>query len=285
MPLNLPAALSTSPTTSAADELLLDVAEGLHASALTVRSLAQQLGQPSRRVRDAIVALQDEGLVAPAGGGPGRLARFTLTGEGAAALSARGRFPGDVVMLFTDLVASTELISAHGEEGAHQRRINHLALLRAAVLRAGGYEVKGLGDGIMVAFADPVAACRCATDMQRSVAADADGLGLRVGLHAGPVLRDGDDLHGTTVITASRLCDKADSGRTLISEAVVAAAGDAVQGLLEPVGLIELKGLSEPVDTYVLSSTSHPVRRGGAPTVASGRGRRTRRSSSDRSAR
>jgi class 3 adenylate cyclase len=234
------------------DEVLLAVAERLHASELTIRTVAQELGESSRRVREAITALLGEGLVRHSGGGPGRLARFTLTAEGVEALAARGRFVGDVVMLFTDLVASTEMISAHGELGAHERRIRHLALLRAAVQRAGGHEVKGLGDGLMVAFGDPVAACRCALDMQRSVAADADGLGLRVGLHSGPVLREDDDLHGSTVIAASRLCDKAASGEVLVSEDVAARISAADGFGLAERGFQELKGLEAPVETFAL---------------------------------
>jgi class 3 adenylate cyclase len=235
-----------------ADVLLLDVAEALHASARTARQVGQDLGESSSRVREALRALVDEGIVAPAGGGPGRLARFTLTGAGAEALARRGRFPGDVVVLFTDLVASTQMIAEHGEIGAHERRIRHFALLRAAISRAGGYEVKGLGDGVMVAFPDASVALACAADMQRSVAADPDGLGLRVGLHMGPVLRDGDDLHGTTVITASRLCDQADSGQTLLSGAVREAGGHLLDGRVRAVGDKVLKGLAEPVPTYEL---------------------------------
>ncbi len=89
--------------------------------------------------------------------------------------------------------------------------------------------------------------------MQRSVAADPDGLGLRVGLHIGPVLRDGDDLHGTTVITASRLCDQAESGQTLFSGAVREAAGPLLDGHVRAVGDKVLKGLAEPVPTYELA--------------------------------
>jgi adenylate cyclase len=235
-----------------AAELLLDVAEALHASSRTSRQVAQLVGAPSGRVRELLAALLDEGVVAPAGGGPGRLARFTLTERGVDALAARGRFPGDVVVVFTDLVASTRMIAEHGEIGAHERRLRHFTLLRAAVARAGGYEVKGLGDGLMVAFPDAAVAIACASDMQRSVAADPDGLGLRVGLHCGPVLRDGDDLHGTTVITASRLCDQAQSGETLLSADVREAAGRLLDGRVRALGERELKGLSAPVTTYAL---------------------------------
>lgn len=280
MPLNdlVTAAIPGSRSTAA---LLLDVAEALHASARTSKQVGQELGESPRRVRDAIRALLDEGIVAPAGGGPGRLARFTLTAQGVEALAARGRFVGHVVVLFTDLVASTQMIAEHGELGAHERRINHLALLRAAIARSGGHEVKGLGDGVMVAFAEPTVALACASDMQRAVAADPDGLGLRVGLHLGPVLREDDDLYGTTVITASRLCDQAQSGQTLLSSAVREAAGHVLDGRVQALGERELKGLAEPVAIYALTDAlpgrgapgrgRSPVRRGRRPEAVSER--------------
>ncbi|MBO9532567.1 MAG: hypothetical protein J7513_06320 [Solirubrobacteraceae bacterium] len=256
-------------------ELLLDAAEALHASEATGRTLAKVLGEPSSRVRHALQELEREGLIRHAGGGPGRLARYTLTEAGAAALADRGRFLGDIVVLFTDLVASTQMIAEHGELGAHERRLRHFALLRKAVTRNGGHEVKGLGDGLMVAFADAHAAARCALDMQRTVGADADGLGLRVGMHRGPVLREGEDLHGSTVIAASRLCDRAESGEVLLSQAVAdALEGTTGFGLSER-GAQELKGLSVPVPTFALFDPNPERTRGGGSRSRTDRDRST----------
>ncbi len=84
--------------------------------------------------------------------------------------------------------------------------------------------MKSTGDGLMVAFASAVAAVRCAVDMQRATAA-VGGLPLRVGLDAGEPLPDGDDLYGTPVIVASRLCDTAGRGEILASEVVCRIAG------------------------------------------------------------
>ncbi|HEV8623391.1 MAG TPA: adenylate/guanylate cyclase domain-containing protein, partial [Acidimicrobiia bacterium] len=57
------------------------------------------------------------------------------------------------VVLFTDLVGSTELLGRLGEEGAEDLRRRHDQLLTQAVEAKNGRVVKGLGDGIMATFA------------------------------------------------------------------------------------------------------------------------------------
>src|SRR4051812_30886985 len=78
---------------------------------------------------------------------------------------------GVVSLLFTDVVGSTRLLDRLGDDASEALRRSHFSLLREAVRATGGQEVKSLGDGLMVAFASPVEALRCAVEMQRAVAA------------------------------------------------------------------------------------------------------------------
>lgn len=198
-----------------------------------------------RAERRLLATLEAEGLLASAPE-DGRL-RWRTTAAGVAALERHGRVPGWGAVLFTDIAASTGLIAAFGEDGAHERRRRHFALLRDAITEHGGHEVKRLGDGVMAVFADAAAATACAAAMQRAVAADADRLGLRIGVHTGELLRDGDDYYGTTVIVASRLCDRAAPGETIISEATRDRADTPAD---RPLGPLELAGLDRPVSAY-----------------------------------
>jgi DNA-binding NarL/FixJ family response regulator len=150
-----------------------------------------------------------------------------------------------VTILFTDLVGSASLFERHGDEAADAIRREHFDLLRHAVAEHGGREVKSTGDGLMVAFASAVSAVRCAVDMQRA-AAEA-GHELRVGLDAGEPLPEGEDLYGTPVIVASRLCDSAAGGEILASEVVCRIAGPRVPEPIQPVGALRLRGVSERV--------------------------------------
>ena len=99
----------------------------------------------------------------------------------------------------------------------------------------------------MVAFSSAVAAVRCAVEMQRTTAA-AGELELSVGIDAGEPLPEGDDLYGTPVIVASRLCDAAGPGEILISESTYQAVHNRIPAQrLEPV---KVKGFAEPVPVY-----------------------------------
>lgn len=154
---------------------------------------------------------------------------------------------GVVTFLFTDLVGSTALIDRLGDDAADSVRRHHFDVLRKAVEEAGGEEVKNLGDGVMVSFASPVAALSCAVAMQRSMA-EGD-LRIRVGVHAGEPVHEGDDYFGTPVVVAKRLCDRADGAQILTTELLAGLVGTRGGFQFLPRGRLALKGLSEPVAT------------------------------------
>ena len=68
---------------------------------------------------------------------------------------------------------------------------------------------------------------------------------IRIGLDAGEPLPDGDDLYGTPVIIASRLCDVAKPGEILASDVVRQIAGPRVEELMQPAGALRLSGMEE----------------------------------------
>ena len=159
-----------------------------------------------------------------------------------------GERAGLVTLLFTDLVASTELLARLGDDAAEEVRRVHFGALRQAVADAGGEEVKSLGDGLMVAFGSVVAALGCAVAMQRRVAehnraGSGPALEVRVGLHAGEPVRDGGDFHGEAVVVAKRLCDLAAGGQILTSELVTNLVGSRGGFSFRPLGRLQLKGL------------------------------------------
>ena len=158
---------------------------------------------------------------------------------------------GVVAILFTDLVGSTEVLDRLGDDAAEELRRAHFSLLRRAVADADGTEVKSLGDGLMVTFASPVQALSCAVAMQRAIAdhnraEPGRALQVRVGLHAGDPVRHDDDLHGTAVVVAKRLCDRAEGGQILASDLVAGLAGKRGEFRFRSAGRLKLKGLSEP---------------------------------------
>lgn len=140
---------------------------------------------------------------------------------------AAGREAGSAfrIILFTDLVGSTEMVQRLGDERAMALLRTHDAIVRDALARAGGREVKHTGDGIMASFASVQAALRCAGEIQRgfaehATAHPADAMRVRIGMSAGEPVAQDDDLFGATVQLAARLCDRADPGCVLVSGVV-----------------------------------------------------------------
>jgi class 3 adenylate cyclase/tetratricopeptide (TPR) repeat protein len=157
-----------------------------------------------------------------------------------------------LTVLFTDAVASTEVLSRLGDDRFSDVQESHLGLLRSAAGVNAGREVKSLGDGLMVAFTGAAEALACAVEMQQAVEASQrrgeEGLPLRVGLSAGDVtVADDGDLHGTAVVEAARLCAAASPGQVLGTETVRALAGSRGGHVFTALGPVELKGLAEPL--------------------------------------
>jgi class 3 adenylate cyclase/pimeloyl-ACP methyl ester carboxylesterase len=128
---------------------------------------------------------------------------------------------GDVLMmtvLFTDIVASTEHQARVGPREWSRLTDRHDAMVRAALGRHRGREVKTTGDGFLATFDATGRALRCATE----ILSDAKDLGLdlRAGVHAGEVEVRGDDIAGLAVTIAKRVCDLAGPDQVLVSETV-----------------------------------------------------------------
>ena len=146
-------------------------------------------------------------------------------------LSETRRQPeGTVTILITDIEASTALVTELGDERARAICREHDQLLRDALARYGGIEVKHQGDGLMAAFSSARRAVLCAIDMQRAIARhsaanEGSPLRVRIGLNTGEVIAEERDYFGETVILASRIAGKARGGQILVSQVTKALVG------------------------------------------------------------
>ena len=176
------------------------------------------------------------------------LGRITDPKPAAAAAPARID-SGFRALMFTDIVGSTEMTARLGDRRATEVVRAHDSLVRRALERHGGREVKHTGDGIMASFAEVGAAVDCAAATQRAFedynATSREPIRLRIGLHAGEPVEDSNDLFGAAVQLAARLCDAAAAGQILVSEEVRQACGERA-GFVEA-GRRQLKGFAQPV--------------------------------------
>lgn len=155
-------------------------------------------------------------------------------------------------VMFTDIVESTAMTARLGDTRAVEMVRAHDSLVRRALKATGGREIKHTGDGIMAAFDDVVSAVQAARNIQAAFAAfnlaSAEKLRVRVGLHAGEPVEDSNDLFGSTVQMAARLCAEAAADTIFISDAVRSALPGTVA--CTPRGSRALKGFSAPVPLY-----------------------------------
>jgi class 3 adenylate cyclase len=160
-------------------------------------------------------------------------------------------------VLFTDVVGSTELRAALGEDAADLERRAHDEVLTAAVTVHAGTVVKGLGDGILATFKSAAEAVAAAIDMQQAVELRGridpgsrpgfEPVSIRIGISVGDVSCEGGDVFGAPVVEASRLCGIATGGEILVADLVRALSRGRGGFGFEPMGVIELKGIADPV--------------------------------------
>jgi class 3 adenylate cyclase len=118
----------------------------------------------------------------------------------------------------------------------------------------GGREVKHTGDGIMASFISAAGAVRCAIQIQRELDKRAKAnpdhsLKVRLGAAAGEPVEQHNDLFGSTVQLASRLCGHAQPEQILVSNAIAELClGKGI--LFEDLGEVDLKGFSYPVRAH-----------------------------------
>lgn len=156
-------------------------------------------------------------------------------------------------VLFTDIVGSTELLSAGGD--AHWRRQldAHDKTVDWLLDKYGGLRAKHTGDGIFALFDGPTKAARCALELVPALGAR--GIRIRAGVHTGECERRGEEWSGVAVHTGARIGALAGSGEVLTSRTVRdLSAGSGLT--FDSLGPQQLKGLPEEVDVYRVTASA-----------------------------
>jgi class 3 adenylate cyclase len=169
--------------------------------------------------------------------------------------------PEDVhTILFTDVEGSTALTQRLGDAKAQEVLRTHNTIIRDALKAHSGSEIKHTGDGIMASFPSASRALECAIAIQRAFAQHNESaeqpIRVRIGLNAGEPVAEEEDLFGTAVQLAARICAHAEPGEILAPVVVrelaagkgflFADQGDtALRGFEDPVRLFEVRWREE----------------------------------------
>ena len=196
-----------------------------------------------------------------------------------------------VAILAADVVGFSRLMSLGETATLEALKSLTEAVTTPTVSRHHGRVFKTMGDGFLAEFASVFAATECAQSIQAQIAernagvAESRRLVLRIGVHLGEVVVDGDDLVGDGVNLASRIEGTADAGGVNLSRAAYDNLRGRMPGIdFEDLGEVPLKNIEEPMQLFRLvpsvggarAAPRREQRTGTAGNAQSARSRRRR---------
>jgi class 3 adenylate cyclase len=160
---------------------------------------------------------------------------------------------GTAVILFADIADSTAMTERIGDAAFRERARALDDALRTCVRDNGGavIDAKTLGDGILATF--PAASQAVAAALACAAAGDGCALPLHVGLHAGDVIRERDNVFGGAVNIAARISALAAPGEVLVSDIVRGLARTSAGVTFEDRGEHALKGVADPQRVFAVT--------------------------------
>jgi TolB-like protein/class 3 adenylate cyclase len=168
-------------------------------------------------------------------------------------------------ILAADVAGYSRLTGADEEGTIARLRALRRELIDPTLAAHGGRIVKTTGDGILIEFASVVDAVRCAVEVQREMVSRNNGLAaerrmeLRVGIHLGDVVVDGDDLLGDGVNVAARLERIAEPGSICLSADAYRQIKGKIDLPVRDLGERRLKNIADPIRVYGSSLGAQPI--------------------------
>jgi class 3 adenylate cyclase len=167
-------------------------------------------------------------------------------GEGAKPQAATLPPEGMAVLVFADIVESTALTEELGDAAFRKKARELDASLRAVIRECAGTPVEGkvLGDGVLAVFTSARQAIECA--LRCNAASEPVGLRLHLGIHAGDVIREGNNVYGGAVNIAARIAGASAPGEVLVADTVRGLARTSAGVAFDDRGEQTLKGVVDP---------------------------------------
>ena len=158
-------------------------------------------------------------------------------------------------VLFTDIVGSTERLSAEGDVHWRHELDLHDRVIDGLLTKYGGRRAKHTGDGVFALFDGPTKAARCGLEMIPALATR--GIRIRAGVHIGECERRGDEWSGTAVHVGARIGAMAGPDEVLASRTVRdLSAGSGLR--FDSLGSQRLKGIPEETEVFRVSRQTRP---------------------------
>ncbi|MGH8675235.1 MAG: tetratricopeptide repeat protein [Burkholderiales bacterium] len=170
---------------------------------------------------------------------------------------------GQLTVVFTDIVASTDLKQMLGDLAAQALVKAHHDRVREILAEfADAQEIETAGDSFLLVFANPADAVAFALRLQASLRSQSRGQAAvrdRIGIHVGKVLVEEDGLFGVDVDTCSRVMAVGGADQVLLTRAAHEESKRILEGRTIPGveriawrahGRYHFKGLDEPLEVF-----------------------------------
>jgi class 3 adenylate cyclase len=177
-------------------------------------------------------------------------------------------------ILSADVVGYSRLVSADEVDTLARLSALRRDIIELNITRHSGRLFKVMGDGFLAEFASAVQAVNCAIAIQKEAEQAAAALDdvrkmrLRIGIHVGDVMVEGDDLMGDGVNIAARLEGIAVPGGISISRAVHDQVRDRMDVAFDDKGEVALKNIARPVQVFALAGPKVAVEAGSAASIS-----------------
>ena len=152
------------------------------------------------------------------------------------------------MFVFTDIVRSTNLVEAIGDDAWSHLLRWHNEMIRKLVAEHNGTTAGALGDGFLLTFDAPADAIATAVAIERALARQRREHGfapqVRIGIHQAEATGDGEGWSGAGVHVAARIGALAEGGQVMASAETADGVPDLRSSAPENVSL---KGVAEPV--------------------------------------
>ncbi len=174
-------------------------------------------------------------------------------------------------IMFIDIVGYTALMQASEKEGI-KKVGQYRSIVEHLLIEYDGELLQHQGDGSLCIFRSSVGALKCAERIQHQVQQNTS-LNIRIGVHVGDIVKDGNDYFGDGINIASRLESLGEAGSILFTERVYFDIQSHPDLLTKYIGEYQFKNDNNPHHVYALANQGLTIP---APIIGSGKAKLVR---------
>ena len=160
-------------------------------------------------------------------------------------------------IMFTDMVGYTALMQKD-ESKARELIEMQRALMKPYVKKHGGEIIQFVGDGTFCRYDSAIEAVNAALEIQKVMEVEPE-LNLRIGIHIGDIVVEGDEVYGDGVNVASRIEPLAEPGGICVTEEVYRNIKNQSGLILNSLGKKDLKNVDEEMEVFSVTRSSEPI--------------------------